>query len=209
MTDLYLIRHAETETNLIPERIWGRSNHVKLTENGKRQALALYERLQNEKIEFDEIYVSPAVRTLHTLCLAVPNYQQKPYKIMDDLQELYQGDWTGRLRSEVYTPEIKFEMERDPWNFKAPNGESQAEVAKRMVAALQDIVKRDINGNKKIGIFTHGYSVRASVAELLNTDKRIVWKWHIDNTSITQMRYENNLFWPVRVNDCTHIYGIN
>lgn len=36
----------------------------------------------------------------------------------------------GKLRSECYTPEVSASIEKDPWNFAAPGGESQHEVGR-------------------------------------------------------------------------------
>ena len=101
MLELYFIRHAECEANTHPEIIGGRSNSSPLTANGKEQARKLYQRLNN--INFDEIFCSPAVRAIETARIGIGSLEK--IIITDKLQELDQGEWTGKVRKDTYTPE--------------------------------------------------------------------------------------------------------
>ncbi len=202
MIDLYLIRHAECENNINNHLISGRSNHSPLTKNGIKQAMLLGMRLKRENIKFDEVYSSPAIRTMETAKLSLGNIDD--IIISDNLQELDQGDWVGRLREEVYSKETIKEIDKDCWNFRPPNGETQAEVQKR----VYDVIKKNvINNNDKITAFyTHGVAIKCLLKDVMNLDHRITWRIQIDNTSITQLRYDNGLWWPIKINDNGHVY---
>lgn len=206
--DLYFIRHVESEANLSPEIISGRSNHVDITALGMLQGPALGRRWVNEKIMFDGFYASPAVRTDKTaeLSLFPEDYKRIIYR--DALQEIDQGKWTGQNRKDVYTLATRQEMEKDPWNFAAPDGESQKDVATRTINFLEQEVLQNYDKNAKIFISAHGGTIRYTLAELLGMNKQIAWKIAIDNASITQVRYESGEFWPIRINDASHIYGL-
>lgn len=200
-SEVYFFRHAESVANTSPEIIGGRSNHSPLSSLGQRQALQLRERLLRERIELDEVYSSPAVRCIQTGKIALPNYS---LTIDDRLQELDQGEWTGKNRKEMYTPEAINKMNADHWNFKAQEGESQAEVAKRMKEFLIEKIE---NADRKIvlGIFGHGGAIKYTLADLFDMNKQIAWRIPIDNTSITCIRYQEGLWIPAKINDSAHL----
>lgn len=204
MINLYMIRHAESEGNVNLDIIGGRSNHLHLTLRGRKQALNLFARLIMERIKFDKIYCSPALRTIETAAISGNGCEEA--FIDEDIQELDQGEWTGGKRSEIYTPATLELINRDNWNFKAPGGESQREVAERMMKKRDEITSL-FSGNGKnynLGMYTHGGAIKYLLAEMENSDRRIAWKRPIENTSITQLRYDGK--WEiVRINDYSHL----
>ena len=208
MIDLYLIRHPEAKHNETPEIIGGRSNNSPVSPLGEKQTYALYERLIKEGIVFDEVYSSPAVRTLYLANFFVMN---DPQIIVDsDLQEIDQGEWTGRKRVEVYTPEIKMQMNADSWNFRAPDGESQNEVGQRGMKFINKyIIDRypKLDRDLTIGVFGHGLAFKCLLRNILEFDPQITWRFSLENTSITQLKYDGR-WWPIRINDAAHIYGL-
>src|SRR3989338_3709057 len=108
MLDIYLMRHAKSVMNDKPHLIGGRSNDAPLSMEGSYQSELLGYRFLNDKIKFDEIYSSSAIRTLETsepVC-GITGYSLEKRVISEELLELSQGDWEGRPRAEVYTPQI-------------------------------------------------------------------------------------------------------
>jgi broad specificity phosphatase PhoE len=71
---------------------------------------------------FDNVYSSPARRTIDTARISLDylDFSFEQVNILDELQELDQGDWAGRKRFEVKTPEVIDQMNRIHWDFKAP-----------------------------------------------------------------------------------------
>lgn len=63
---IYLIRHGESEINLAPEFIGGRSNWAELTQEGVVQAKLLGNWFNHNGIEFNAVYSSPAIRAQQT-----------------------------------------------------------------------------------------------------------------------------------------------
>ena len=98
---LFLIRHGESEMNTSPELICGRSNSSELTNRGWEEALALGTRLKKLGVQPDEIYSSPAVRTIQTanITLEQMGLTEKPVE-RPELQEISMGEWTGPLGGE-------------------------------------------------------------------------------------------------------------
>jgi len=200
MLELYFIRHAECEANTHPEIIGGRSNSSPLTANGKEQARKLYQRLNN--INFDEIFCSPAVRAIETARIGIGSLEK--IIITDKLQELDQGEWTGKVRKDTYTPETLEIISKDPLNFKAQGGESQYEVAIRMKEWL-DETKVNYPSDYKIAAFTHNGAIKYLLRDLLSKDIGIDFSIQLENTSITQIRYTEGTWKLSRFNDYMHL----
>lgn len=208
MTVLTLIRHAQSVANCSPQYISGRMNDTPLSEHGKRQAEALGRRLSEEGILFDEVYCSPAARTRETFTYALPHFPSEKVEYCDALQELDQGEWVGRLRTEVYTPKQRAIIDQDNWNFAAPKGESQCAVGERMYAITKRVLLERLDAPERIAFITHGVAIKCLLSLLLCSDKAMTWRWEIDNTSLTELRYEEKLWWPRRINDAAHLIGI-
>ena len=181
-SNIYLIRHAEAELNLV-DVVGGRSNHSPLTKKGIRQAKALSERLKFIYRRNAKIISSPAERCISTLFYSLGdiNFEVNPL-----FQELDQGRWTGRPRKEVYTYEVRELIAKNPWHFKAPGGESQAEVARRAVRALDMEFRK---GYWDRIIYAHGGTIKYLCAELFGWEKKEAWKLPVDNCSITHLKH--------------------
>ncbi|MDO8555973.1 MAG: histidine phosphatase family protein [Nanoarchaeota archaeon] len=210
MVRLYLIRHAQTAFNVDDKYIGGRSNHLLLTAEGERQACLLGDRLFDENIPFSRVYASPAVRTRATaqiVCQRI-GFPLLDIHIDDRLQELSQGDWEGRFRAEVYTPEVlrwlNTEVWVDRWNRKAPNGESQKDIEQRMFGFFQEKIYA-LPNEEVVGIFTHGFAIKCCLRKVLNHHPKETYRRIIENTGITILDYDTE-HWSVEViNDKAHL----
>jgi hypothetical protein len=56
------------------------------------------------------------------------------------VQELSQGQWEGRMRSDIYTPAMVQMVNSSQPDFRPPGGESQRQVEFRMVEFLNNVV---------------------------------------------------------------------
>ncbi len=207
MTNFYLIRHAECENNLANYLIGGRSNHSLLTAKGRAQAEMLGERLHAEKMNFDEIYSSTAVRARDTAKIVSSKIQFPLEKIIpsEAVLELDQGDWQGKKKSEIYTPQMLATINAAQPYFKAPNGESQYEVGKRMLNCLEQIINSNQDKQLRVAVFTHGIAIKCLLRELLNFHPDTVYKMPIENTSITELAYIEDNWIVKRINDAKHL----
>lgn len=206
--DFYFIRHGESDKNITPEIIGGRSNRSILTPKGISQAKALSERFKKENITFTKVYSSPATRAMHTCFQSLTVLSEnKKFEVVDDLQELSQGEWEGKIRTEVYTPQVLEEMRERHQFFTAPGGESQFMVENRMVKWLVKTQNEIREG--KIAVFTHGNAIKCLLRNILDFNAKLTWRLEIENTSITQIRYTDDGIWlPIRINDFGHLSGI-
>ena len=207
MLDLYFIRHAESEGNLeYAQRVGGRSNHVPLSDKGRTQASLLGLRLSITRPP-DHIWSSPALRCVQTAEIACRRAEIPLERILysDDLQELSQGEWEGKSREEMYTPEILAQINSNPWGFKAPGGESQREVEERMYGWIQQTYGQSMLFEKepdlKAAIFTHGMAIKCLTRKILNYPPNQTYHTVLYNTSITRFQYEQGIWRLVSFND--------
>lgn len=107
MKEIYLIRHAQSEMNLNPHIVGGRSNHTPLTLFGEKQAKELGEIISKSGLIPDFVFSSGAVRTNETARISFEEAGIKlDITISEDLQELHQGDSVGMDKSIVYDGNI-------------------------------------------------------------------------------------------------------
>ena len=211
MLDLYLIRHAESEMNLLHEGIiGGRSNATVLSKRGEYQASLLGERFVNNGIAFDEIYSSTAVRTIKTaqivaekLGYSLDNIVRSP-----QLLELDQGDYEGKSRIETYTPEVLQAINLDNWNFTPPHGESQKVVEERMLAWVGDVLLPRYEMDLTVAVFSHGVAIRCLLRGIMDFSAKMTgYKISTENTSITRLKYDSKGWNVVTINDTGHLLG--
>jgi len=169
---VYLFRHGETAWTL-SGRHTGITD-IPLTENGKKEAALLGERLK--KIPFAKVFSSPRIRALETCKLA----GCKNILIDPDLQEWNYGKYEGLTRAEI-----------GPWHLfedGAPGGESPSEVSARADRFLDKI--RSYNGN--IALFSHGHFSRVLAARWLNADVKIGQFFYLSPTSMSILGFEHD-----------------
>ncbi|MBK5722085.1 histidine phosphatase family protein [Dysgonomonas sp. Marseille-P4677] len=196
MLSIYLLRHAETDYNSHAQFIGGRSNHIPLSTKGEKQALEIGKRLKESNIQFEKVFCSIANRTRQTLDLILSQVQitNNPIIYSEELQELSQGDWEGKLRSEIYTPERLAEINSNQWLFTPPNGESQKGVEERMLAFISsEILSKYTEGS--FLIVGHGIAFKCLLRGILDISSQMAYKLPIDNTSLTKLSYDKEKGW--------------
>jgi len=145
MTDLYLVRHGETE--------WSRNGRhtsttdLDLTEAGQVQAAGLRDRLN--PADFGLVLCSPRLRARHTAELAGFDSPE----IEPDLAEWDYGDFEGLTGVEIRTRVPSWRI----WNSHVPGGEQAADI----VARLNRVANRvRFSGVERAICFGHGHALR-------------------------------------------------
>ncbi|HEX4362960.1 MAG TPA: histidine phosphatase family protein [Solirubrobacteraceae bacterium] len=153
-SEVLLVRHGETDDNAAA-RFQGRLD-TRLNARGQEQAHALAVTLLDEGLR--ALYASPLLRALQTARIVGEAIGLQA--VLDErLVEADAGAWTGRAIADIVTEQPgEFERWRtvDP-TFRFPGGESVAEQAQRMAAALADIAA----GPLPALVVTHGGTIRA------------------------------------------------
>jgi broad specificity phosphatase PhoE len=188
-TRLSFIRHGQSEGNLNSGYVNGRSNHFALSELGERQAELVGLWLRREVGTPDVVYASPAKRAMRTGEIALSAAGVSADIIIeDDVQEVDQGDWTGRLRTGVYTPEVIAKIDHEGMDFRAPGGESIRDVMCRMHDAAEIMAE----GN--VWVFGHGLSIRCLAGAVMGWSREeILARGDVMfNTAVTQFSRDDN-----------------
>jgi len=163
MTDLWLIRHGQTDWNL-EGRCQGHAD-IPLNETGLAQAAALAAQLNEQT--FTAIYSSDLLRTRQTAD-ALAKHTGLPVQLDPRLREIHQGEWEGRLIHEVVLtqPEARLNALMNPDIPRAPGGESINQVTERVTAAAKDIVSR--HPQEAVLVVSHGLSIAALICHFEN-----------------------------------------
>ena len=143
MLNIYWIRHAESMMQLLSQtHICGQFPETPLTSKGEAQAHELGKRLLRDGFRFDEVYVSPTIRTYRTaeIALAYVDFPVENIIKTPKIHELGKGIWDGKERQALFDaiPDVHEKVRYDSLNFALPGGESQLQVAKRMREFAED-----------------------------------------------------------------------
>ena len=161
MTELWLIRHGETDWNR--EGLYQGQADIPLNELGLKQAQAAAEKILLSGQSFSAIYSSPLSRARQTADASAARLGL-PVRLDPRLQEINQGNWTGKNYRMIVaqfgdplkpTPDnTKVDGARDTIYSRAPGGESVAEVAARLALAASDIARA--HPAQAVLVFSHG-----------------------------------------------------
>jgi broad specificity phosphatase PhoE len=166
-TRLYLVRHGATQ--LTAEDRFSGSTGVELSDEGRRQAELLGERLRPEEIS--AVYCSPLSRTVETARIIGIRCQREPTPV-DALREISHGHWEGLTRREVeeHHADEYAAWEEDPFTFAPAGGESGVAVLARALPAIRDIVTR--HPGQRVLAVSHKATIRLLLSSLLGFDAR-------------------------------------
>ena len=166
-TRMFLVRHGAT--SLTTEDRFAGSTDVPLSEEGRRQAASLAERLMAQSIE--AIYASPLERALETARILAAPHGLRPV-VEPALREIDYGRWEGLTRDEVqaaFAPEYAI-WEEDPFTVAPTGGESGVNVLNRALPFMRQIV--ELHRHRSVVVVAHKGTLRLLIASLLGFDVR-------------------------------------
>ena len=186
-TDLFLIRHGETEWNKVL-RYQGQTD-IDLNETGFNQARLLSKRLKNKKI--DRIYSSDLKRAANTASIVAEPHELKLRK-EKKLREICFGEWEGMNYEEIIQeyPEIFKKWRNDPVSVPPPEGETFLEFQKRVIDIINKI--KDLHAGERVAVVAHGGTIRVYLAHILGMPLEGNRKLSIHNTSLSHIKVYDN-----------------
>lgn len=155
---ILLARHGQTDHNADPVRVMGRTD-IALNDLGREQAAALAASLLEEPPA--AIWTSPLQRARQTAEIVGERLGLAPRRD-PRLAESDRGDWEGREVEEIRRtePELWAAWLRAGPGFRFPGGESLAEHAARVGAALEAVG----DGPLPALVVCHGGTIRCAAA---------------------------------------------
>jgi probable phosphoglycerate mutase len=195
-----LVRHAVSTAN---EKgiLAGRDNTVHLSDKGQRQAELLADALLALKVA--GVYSSPIKRCRETMqpYLKASRLNATP---LSGVQEMDYGKWSGRRLATLSKLPLWSSIQRKPSSVRFPAGESFNEMAARAIEALTSVAV----AGKTVVVCSHGDVIKSLVASALGLHLDNFQKIVIDPASITKLRFHNNDFTIVSVNDTHHLASL-
>jgi len=162
MTQLFLVRHGETDWN-VTQRFQGQSD-VPLNENGHQQAAAIAQRLAAEQIH--AIYASDLSRAWDTAS-AIASHHEIDIAAEPRLREGSFGQWEGATYDELQQrhPEAVKAWHEDLGSFAPPDGETLHQLAARVASFYEHIQTKP--QDETVLLVAHGGSLQILICHLL------------------------------------------
>jgi broad specificity phosphatase PhoE len=159
VTQVYLVRHGETEWSLSGQHT--SVTDLPLTDGGEEKARLLRGYL--DPAAFQLILTSPRQRARRTAELAGFTGAYEP-KVEPDLAEWAYGDYEGITTHEIRE---RFDPDWRIWTGPTPGGESPEEMRARMDRLIATVHAADV---EQAILFGHGHALRALTMVWLGLD---------------------------------------
>ena len=201
MTEIFLIRHTQAESNLY--RMMQGHWDGNVTELGWRQIEALAERFKD--VHPNAVYSSDLYRTRMT-ATAAARHDGLEVKTDRRFREIDLGPWeTGFFGNLSYAhPEIMDAFVNRPGDWYVEGAESYEQVRDRAFPALVEVAEK--HDGEKIVIVSHGVTIRCLMSRILPADLNDVEKLPIHgNTAVSHLFYDNGKFTVDYANDMSHL----
>jgi probable phosphoglycerate mutase len=184
MTMLFLVRHGQTDWN-VATRYQGHSD-IPLNETGLQQAATAVQNFSGTP--YEAIYASDlqrAQQTAHYFAM------DSGLPILSDarLREIFLGEWEGKSIAQIREdyPELVALRRTEPTRYAAPDGETVMEVARRVVAAADEISAAHPHGN--VLVVAHGMSMATLYCLSEQMDLNLVFTQIFDNAEIRPVEW--------------------
>lgn len=196
MSIVLLIRHATTDyvKNGV---LAGLTPGIHLNAEGQRQADDLAKRLAG--LSLHAIYSSPVDRAVDT-AKAIAICQKLDVAIRERLGEADCGDWTGKPIKELDKTETWKMIQTKPVGVKlGGNGESIDQVQRRMVAEIDELVRR--HPDQIIAVVSHADPIKSVLAHYLRMDLNDFQRLALSPASVSALVFDKENVRLVRMND--------
>jgi len=190
---IFLVRHGERSGD--KNRLIGRGAGYPLTTRGQTQARALASWAATQRIAC--VYTSPRERCLETARL-LNEAAQAPIEVSNALDEFDFGAWTGRTISDLKGDEQWYRFNSERSAVGAPQGESMAEVQRRIVVALKHWA--EVHALANIVAVSHAEPIRAALLYFMDRSLEAWSELEIGEASVSVIEYNQSEFTVAEIN---------
>lgn len=160
-----IIRHGMTTTEDRSGFIAGLEPEMALVPEGEEQIRVLGDRYQAARIPVGYVGSSALKRARQSAHIFRSRLSRKLGPGLRDavlpsialLNEMDQGEWSGKWRTQIDSQDLAL-MDEFGMDFRPPGGETQREVAARMIEFLQGLFTRA--PGERIVLFSHAIAIR-------------------------------------------------
>jgi broad specificity phosphatase PhoE len=204
MTQIYLVRHGQTQWNR--EEIFRGTTDVPLNESGMREACLAAEALKNKPIK--SVYSSPLDRAKETAA-AIARLHELEVRITDGLKDLCFGEWQGVSHQAVREqyPDLYCQWLQEPDMVTFPGGESLGVLKSRAVEAVKETVLN--HPEDAIVMVSHRVVNRVIICGLVGIDLSRFWQIGQDTTAINILTCREGRFTLTCLNDTCHLRNMD
>lgn len=201
MTEIYLIRHAQSEGNLY--RMMQGQWDGEVTELGRRQIAALAERFRD--VHIDAVYSSDLSRTRMTAG-AILKYHDLPLHTSRALREMDLGPWEGKFFGDLKKSEPEalrtFVLDMGSWHIDG--AETCRDATERIYPCFLEIARE--NDERTVAVVSHGAVMRCLLSRCLGVGLGDTDALPIStNTGVTHLFYDNGVFTADYLGDASHL----
>lgn len=190
MKTVILLRHGHSAANA-KNLLTGRLPGVGLSPEGKKQSLALVERIGAKRIE--HLHLSPIERCQLTIgpWLSSKNSNSLLTSSLDDgFSEIDFGRWSGEKLSTLRRDPLWSKVQNEPSRFRFPGGESFREAQKRAVSATEGI--RSKRGTRTHLVVSHSDTIKLILAHYSSMKLDSFQSLKVDPASFTVMQFDRS-----------------
>ena len=203
-TDLYLVRHGETDYNR-DGIVQGSGIDSVLNETGRAQAQALAERLADTPL--DAVYASTLRRAKQTAAVAARPHEPVSKTFLRDLEEISWGIFEGEAPSPTRNDAMQAVKDRwraGEYDHAMQGGESIRDVQARALRAIEHVVARE--AGRTVLVVAHGRYLRILLATVLE-DYSLADMHRLDhtNTCVNRVEYRKGRFRAATLNCTAHL----
>jgi probable phosphomutase (TIGR03848 family) len=181
-TKLVLARHAVTaQTGPL---LSGRAPGIDLSDEGRRQAEALADRLAG--LPVSAVFASPIERTTQTASAVAARHGLAVQSLPGVLEADY-GDWTGQKIADLVKTDLWKVVQRTPSRASFPGGESLAAMQARIVAALDALVLE--HTGKLLVVVSHADPIKAAIAHYTGVHLDLFQRIVVSPASVTAFEF--------------------
>ena len=198
MTEIYLIRHVQTEGNLY--RVMQGHYDGAVTPLGYRQAELLGERFRS--VPIDALYSSDLHRTRVTAS-AIERTHKLELHTDARLREINVGPWERRFFGDLLyeEPALIETFIRSPDAWRLEGAETMADVT-------DEIARR--HDGQRVAVVSHGVTIRCLLTRILSlTPEQAAALPVSGNTAVTHLFYENGRWRADYIGDASHLEALH